>query len=79
MSKVSEAYGFILEQDLSDVAWEEFVVPEEYLPTMYPLSEISEETGVAFNPDIMAADQYDTLRGREVSRSAGARRRKKRS
>ncbi|WOH52621.1 DNA/RNA non-specific endonuclease [Bradyrhizobium sp. sBnM-33] len=82
VAKVEEgiaAYGFILEQDLSDVAWEEFVVPEEYLPTMYPLSEISEETGVAFDPDIMAADQYDTLRGREVSRSAGARRRKNRS
>ncbi|KRR15276.1 DNA/RNA non-specific endonuclease [Bradyrhizobium retamae] len=32
VAKVEEgvaAYGFILEQDLSDVAWEEFVVPEE--------------------------------------------------
>jgi endonuclease G len=72
------AYGFILEQDLSDVTWEEFIVPEEFLPTMYPLSEISENTGVLFDPDVMAADQYDTVRGSDVSRSSGTRRRRKR-
>ena len=72
-------YGFILEQDLSGVTWEEFIVPDEFVPTMYPLAEISEETGVAFDPDVIAADQYDTVRGNDVSRSSGARRKRKRN
>lgn len=71
------AYGFILEQDLSDVPWEEFIVPEEFLPTMYSLSDITEETGVIFDDDILAADQYHTERGSDVSRSSGARRKRR--
>jgi endonuclease G len=46
---------------------------------MYPLSEISKNTGVVFDPDVMAADQYDTVRGSDVSRSSGARRKRKRN
>jgi endonuclease G len=71
------AYGFVLEQDLSDVDWE-FAVPSEFLPNMYPLPNIEAMTGVTFDNAVRAADQYETVRGAEVGMRAGARRRRRR-
>jgi len=71
------AYGFVLEQDLDDVAFEEFTVPEDFIPMTYPLSEIAELTGVTFDSRLLDADQYDTVRGVEVAQRSGARRRKR--
>lgn len=69
------AYGFVLEQDLSDVAFEEFVVPEAFLPALCPLSEIEEMCSVTFDPAVHAADQYETVRGVELVQRTGAKRR----
>jgi endonuclease G len=70
------AYGFILEQDLTDVQFE-FVVPDEFLPTMYPLTEIAKKTGVEFDAGILAADQYDSVRGIELLQRGAAKRKSK--
>ncbi|RDJ10096.1 hypothetical protein B5K05_13250 [Rhizobium phaseoli] len=67
------AFGFILEQDLSDVPLE-FAVSEEFIKSLYPLEEISRLTGVRFDPVLIAADQFDELRGLEVAMRAGAKR-----
>lgn len=64
------AYGFVLEQDLGDVDWE-FAVPEEFLPTMYPIAKIAKMTGVVFDPSIVDADQFDAVRGVEIAQRAG--------
>lgn len=69
------AFGFVLEQDLSGVEFE-FVVPSEFVPHMYPLSEIEAVTGVRFPPVARDADQYDTVRGAEVAMRSGAKRRR---
>jgi endonuclease G len=71
------AYGFVLEQDLADVDFTEFVVPPEFLPEMYPITDIETMTGLRFDPDVRNADQYDTVRGGEVSMRGGARRRRR--
>lgn len=70
------SYGFVLEQDLSDTELE-FTVSEEFIGAMYPLSEISEMTGVRFDQSLIDADQYDTVRGTEIAMRAGSRKRKK--
>lgn len=69
------AYGFMLEQDLSDVDTE-FAVPDDFLSSMRPLSEIAETAGVVFAPEVLAADQFDD-RGAEVARRAGVKRRRR--
>jgi endonuclease G, mitochondrial len=65
------AYGFVLEQDLGDVPFTEFTVADEFLPTMYPLADIAEATGVAFAPAVLDADQFSTARGAELVRRSG--------
>ncbi|MBG0793184.1 DNA/RNA non-specific endonuclease [Methylocystis sp. H62] len=70
------AYGFVLEQDLSDVDTSEFAVPENFLPSMRPLSAIAEMAGIAFAPEVFAADQFDD-RGVEVARRAGVKRKRR--
>jgi endonuclease G len=70
------AFGFVLEQDLSDVAWE-YAVAEEFAPYMYPVADIAEMTGVAFPDVVLRADQYDEVRGAEVAASAGTRRKRR--
>lgn len=72
------AFGFLLEQDLSDVAFE-YVVAEEFLPKMAPLAEIAELTGVRFPEVVVDADQFDTVRGAEVAMRAGIRRKTRKS
>nr|WP_298101447.1 DNA/RNA non-specific endonuclease [uncultured Shinella sp.] len=67
------SYGFVLEQDLSDVLLE-FAVADEFVSSMYRLSEISRLTGVNFHQSILDADQYDTVRGAEIALRAGSKR-----
>lgn len=69
------AFGFVLEQDLSDVQWE-FIVPDAFAAVMYRLADITAMTGVKFADDIAAADQYDTVPGQELV-MRGVRRSKK--
>ena len=66
------SYGFILDQDVSDVQFE-FVVSDEFVPTMFRLSEIEELTGVVFDDAIKQVDQFDTIRGNEIAQRSGAR------
>ncbi len=66
------AYGFILDQDVSDVQFE-FVVSEEFVPTMFRLSEIEQLTGVVFDDAIKEVDQFDSIRGNEIAQRSGAR------
>ncbi|MBY5917736.1 trypsin-like serine protease [Rhizobium leguminosarum] len=66
------AFGFMLEQDLSDVPLE-FAVSDEFIKSLYPLEEISRLTGVRFDPVLIAADQFNELRGLEVAMRAGAK------
>jgi endonuclease G, mitochondrial len=73
------AFGFILEQDLGDVSFTEFAVPTTFLPAMTPIADIERMTGVTFDPAIRDADQYDTVRGGEVSMRAGVHRRRRRN
>jgi len=72
------AFGFLLEQDLSDVAFE-YVVAKEFVAHMRPLSEIEAITGVVFPAEIRNVDQYDTVRGADVAMRAGTRRKRRRS
>lgn len=65
------AFGFVLQQDLSNVDLE-FTVAGEFIPAMRRLSEIADLTGVTFDPALLAADQYDTVRGAEIARRAGS-------
>jgi endonuclease G len=69
------AFGFVLEQDLSDVQFEEFTVPPEFKPAMYPIQDIEEMSKVRFDASIRRVDQYETLRGAEIRRRAGVSRR----
>jgi endonuclease G len=67
------SYGFVLEQDLSDLPLE-FTVADEFIGVMYRLSEISGLSGVRFDRAILDADQYDTVRGAEIALRAGSKR-----
>jgi len=70
------AFGFVLEQDLSDVQFE-FVVPEELEPAMYPIADIAAMTGVRFDEAIVQADQYDSVRGVETTFRNGIKRKRR--
>ena len=70
------AYGFILEQDLSEVEWE-FAVPPEFVPAMVVLADIEKATGVAFDRRLHEADQYDSARGAEIAVRSGVRRKRR--
>ncbi|CDZ68162.1 DNA/RNA non-specific endonuclease [Neorhizobium galegae bv. orientalis] len=60
------AYGFLLDQVLTDVPLE-FSVAEEFVTSMRRLVEIEGLTGVSFHQSTRNADQYDTVRGIEVA------------
>ena len=72
------AYGFVLEQDLSEVEFREFTVPPEFLPTMSSIAEIEALGAIKFDPAIQDADQFETVRGEEIGRRSGARKRRRR-
>ncbi len=67
------AFGFVLEQDLSKVQFEEFV-PGDFAPEMHRLSDIAKMTKVVFAPELLAADQYDAFRGTELAQRTGIKR-----
>jgi endonuclease G len=69
------AYGFLLEQDLSEVGTEEFAVPERFRRSMVPIEQIGRLAGLSFDAALIAGDQFDD-RGVEVARRAGVRRRR---
>lgn len=72
------AYGFVLEQELSDVPLE-FTVPEEFVSSMTPIGDIADMTGVKFPAIVLEADQFETTRGAEVASRAGSRRKRRKS
>jgi endonuclease G len=69
------SYGFVLEQDLSDVEFEEFLVPENFEPFMVPLAEIQEMAGVTFPDVVLDADQFNSNEGIDLAFRAGMKRR----
>ncbi len=71
------SYGFVLEQDLADVAWEEFTVPAEFAPAMCALADIEAMTGVVFDASVRNADQFDTQRGGEIAKRSNVKKRKR--
>jgi endonuclease G, mitochondrial len=68
------SYGFLLEQDLSDLPVEEFAVPKNFKRLMVPLTEIEERAGIKFPDIVRNADQYDTTEGHELAFRAGVQR-----
>jgi endonuclease G len=68
------SFGFILEQDLSDVPFEEFVAAP-FKKFMVPLTELQELTGVAFPAVLLDNDQFETNEGIELAFHAGVKRR----
>jgi len=67
------AYGFVLEQALTDVPLE-FSVGEEFVSSMRTLREIETLAGIAFDPSLHDADQYYTVRGIEIALRSAIRR-----
>ncbi len=71
------SYGFVLEQNLSDVPLEtEFVVPEEFTRFMEPLADLQERAGVLFPNVVLESDQYSAEEGIDLAFRAGIRRRR---
>lgn len=69
------AFGFVLEQDLSDTDVE-FAVPSEFRPALASLEDIGTTAGIVFAPALMAADQAFTSRGDEIVARSDVRRRR---
>jgi len=70
------SYGFVLEQDLSDVPLqEEFIVPENFRRFMEPIADLEQRTGVRFPDIVRDADRHGTNEGAELAFRAGIRRR----
>ncbi|WP_079433966.1 DNA/RNA non-specific endonuclease [Zoogloea sp. LCSB751] len=67
------SYGFVLEQNLSDVQFE-FAVPAVFERTMHPLSDIQEMTGVSFAQSLLDADQFNSVRGIELAQRSNINR-----
>ncbi|WP_428566989.1 MAG: DNA/RNA non-specific endonuclease [Solidesulfovibrio sp. DCME] len=67
------AYGFVLEQDTSKVLFE-FTVAPEFVPFLCPIKDIAAMTGLEFDPSLLAADQFATVRGMEIGLRGGLRR-----
>jgi hypothetical protein len=56
------SYGFVIAQDLTDVAME-FAVPASWVPHMVRLSDLSAELdSIDFSPEVLAGDQFDAVR-----------------
>jgi endonuclease G len=69
------SYGFVLEQDLSRISFEEFTVPEEFGQFMEPLAALQKRAGIRFPENVLDADQYGTNEGMELAFRAGLKRR----
>jgi endonuclease G, mitochondrial len=68
------SYGFLLEQDLSDVPLE-FVVPDNFARYMVPLTDLQTRAGITFPALVLEADQFSTNEGAELALRAGVARR----
>jgi len=68
------SYGFLLEQDLSDVPLE-FIVPDAFAQFMEPLTDLQHRAGIRFPAVVLEADQYNTAEGVELAMRAGVTRR----
>ena len=65
------SFGFLLEQDLSDVPLE-FIVDQTWVRHMIPIPELEQLLGVVRFPDVVRhPDQFDTAHGEAVRRFAG--------
>jgi endonuclease G len=64
------SFGFVQEQDLSDVPFEEFV-PAQFKRMMVSLTDLQELTGVTFPSIVVDADQFETNEGIELAFHAG--------
>jgi endonuclease G len=65
------SYGFLLEQDLSDVPLVEFAVPNKFRRLMVPLRDLQKLTGIKFPDIVLSADQFETNEGVELALRAG--------
>lgn len=68
------SFGFVLKQDLSNISFEEFPVPENFRRFLTPLAELQKDAGIVFPKIVLNADQYDTNEGVEFALRAGIRR-----
>ena len=68
------SYGFVLEQDLSDVPLE-LTVPPKFVRYMEPLADIEEKASIKFPAIVRNGDQFETPEGEEMAFRAGAKRR----
>jgi endonuclease G len=68
------SFGFMLEQDLSDVPFEEFVAAP-FNRFMVPLAELQDLAGVEFPQVLLDGDQFETNEGIELAFHAGVKRR----
>lgn len=68
------AFGFMLEQDLSEVETTEFVVPQAFRRFLVPLTLIAEQAGISFAAPVLEADQFDD-RGPDIAVRANVGRR----
>jgi endonuclease G len=64
------AYGFVLEQDLSEVTTAEFALPDAFNAFLISIEEIGAMAGVTFADAIVEGDQFEG-RGREIALRAG--------
>ncbi len=67
------SFAFVLNQDLSDVPFEEFVAAQ-FKRFMVPLVDLQNLTGVTFPDVVLNADQFATNEGIELAFHAGIRR-----
>jgi endonuclease G len=68
------SYGFLLEQDLSQVSLEEFPVPENFRRSMVPLADLQKLADITFSDIVLNNDQYETNEGVELAFRAGLKR-----
>lgn len=69
-----QAFGFLLEQDLSDVDFE-FAVPGRWLPFTAPVGEIEDFAGFDFAPAIRNADRFGSEEAVAIAAAGAPRRR----
>jgi endonuclease G len=65
------SYGFLLEQDLSDVSLVEFAVPSNFRRLMVPLRDLQKLAGIKFPELVLSTDQFETNEGVELALRAG--------
>ena len=69
------SYGFVLEQDLTGVPLEEFIVPQNFARFLEPLTDIQTRAGIRFPDVVLGADQHSTQEGVELALQTGTARR----